>query len=108
MSKQSQASSFYGDQPYIWLRGGRGKASAAWMVAKAGENLARPAHWADEQCRSFPFYNRAMKTSSLLAAQDWVRGHFGVTRWAKDPFGGYGPADYVEARLARKEEVSCG
>jgi len=37
---------------------------------------------------------------ALAAALAWASERFGVEAWTKDPFGGYGPAVFVEARLA--------
>jgi hypothetical protein len=49
------------------------------------------------------YFGRALGPTGLRAlaeAQAWASERSGVETWAKDPFGGYGPADYVASRLA--------
>lgn len=105
---------FYKSQPYIWYQArgdSRSMTVQGWMVTKRGEKLAT--HWKDNDSKHFylelPAYDPSKytqrqrteiaKDGALKAARAWASERFGVKEWAKDPFGSYGPAEFVAARL---------
>lgn len=87
---------------------GRGGHSASWQVT--GVN-----HKTDP---SGPWYNYGRKTwtcavsdraEKLAAAKAWASERYGITEWAKDPFGGWQDkrvVDAVNAKLKAKAGVS--
>jgi hypothetical protein len=40
----------------------------------------------------------------LALAQEWAGEQYGITEWARTPFGGYGDAGFVKRRLAELKE----
>jgi hypothetical protein len=86
---------FYGDQPYLYYRP-RGDARSmqvpGWLVFKRGVKLE--GHWMDHGARWFH-----TKRNAPEVAQAWAAKQFKIKAWARDPWGGYGPADYVTTRL---------
>lgn len=81
---------------------GRGHNFQGWKVHKAGLDLGT--HWTDHNSRCFdtfphegPFAFR--KVAALAAAKAWASERFGVKEWARTPYGSYGPADFVAARI---------
>lgn len=92
---------FYGPQPYITYYGykPRGGCVAGWRVIARGKKLSDA--WYDRGARSFTVLGRADKAVKLAEAQAWAADRFHVEMWGKDPFGGYGPAGFIEKRIAQ-------
>jgi hypothetical protein len=44
--------------------------------------------------------NTTERAHCIALAQEWASERYGITEWARTPFGGYGDAAYVKARLA--------
>jgi hypothetical protein len=101
---------FYGEQPHIWYRprgDSRSMTVPGWMVSKRGINLAD--HWLDNESKHFGRFDAPadmrndsaykQKAAVLKVAQAWASEKFGVKDWKRDPFDGYGPAEFVTERL---------
>ena len=91
---------FYGRQPFIWYRP-RGRDSLsmttrAWMVTKRVVLLGD--RWFDSGSKVFLVFTTS-KEETLTQAKVWASKKFGVKEWAKDPFGGYGPKEFMQRRL---------
>lgn len=95
---------FYKDQPYMFYAKYESRAMtvAGWRVTKRGLKLDDA--WYNHGCK--PFHGKMKE--SLPDAQAWASKRFGVKAWARDPFGGYGPAEYVEARVAQLMRAAEG
>lgn len=78
---------------------GRGGRSAYWAVYGVGFDTNPDGHWRDYGRKTFPVYSREDKASQLEAAQEWA-ARYGITDWAKDPYGGWGDAEFVKQRVA--------
>jgi hypothetical protein len=91
---------FYGDHPYIGSRAREARACrcAAWMVHKKNEVLDNA--WYNYGARAFTHGGRESKKKALADAQAWASDKFGIKEWARDPFGSYGEASFVKARVA--------
>lgn len=44
------------------------------------------------------------RAAGLRLAQEWAAERYGITEWKRDPFGSYGSAEYVSARLAELKQ----
>lgn len=89
---------FYGNEPYVVYyprQIGRGGSSPRWAARKADKNLSEA--WYDYGARTFLVWND--KKKALAEAQAFVTDKFGVKEFARDPFGGYGEANFVKARI---------
>lgn len=104
---------FHGDEPYIEYRpngDSRSMIYAAWGIHAKGRKLSD--HWRDNGVK-FVHVNFALgatfadrKATALAAAQKWASERFGITEWARSPYGSYGEAGHVKARVAElKAEV---
>lgn len=86
---------------------------ARWLVhrlrADGVEVVTNPdAHWADHGRKSFGSYRHGGRRAALAEAQAWAGERYGITEWARTPFGGYGDAAFVRARLRdlRKQAIT--
>lgn len=93
------AYAFYCDHVYIYNRLDEGFRSRAWVVVKRGPMFSQISIPLTEDERIFHYYGIADKASVLINAQEWASQQFGITTWAKDPFGGYGDAAFIAARI---------
>lgn len=76
---------------------------AGWRVVKQGVKLSDT--WSDYGAKVFltrqgPGSPHERRMDALREAQKWAQQEFGILEWAKDPFGSYGDAPFVKARLA--------
>lgn len=82
---------------------GRAYKSACWQVHRfvnGREVQTDPdGHWRDYGRKTFSAYRREDKAPALERAQAWCAERYGITEWARSPFGGYGDAEFVKARL---------
>lgn len=91
---------FFVDEPYIYisLRGGsRDVIPSSYKVSKCGVSLSEA--WYDYGAKSFSFCNRESKKEALEEAKKWAREKFGITEWARNPFGDYGDANFIQRRI---------
>lgn len=97
---------FYAGRPYISYQAGengRVYRPAGWRVYKQGENLAT--HWMDSGARVFTIHGQpgTRLTERRWAAHSeavrWASERFGISDWMKDPYGGWGEAAFVKARI---------
>jgi hypothetical protein len=91
---------------------GRGGLGQFWQVTRLGEDLndGRGAWYQNDHHggshRTFSLFRSAggtfaeRKRAALEEALAWARERFGIEEWQRDPFGSYGPAEYVDRRLA--------
>jgi len=90
---------FYGyGQPFIVYypsTSGRAGQSARWKVFKIGTSLSET--WYDYGAKTFLKWGD--KKKAFAEAQAYATEKFGIKEFARDPFGGYGDAEYVKARL---------
>lgn len=93
---------FYDETPYIWRRvrdGSRDVFPSAWLVTRRGLELGTGA-WHEQGARWFSYSSSTGSRQAFAEALAWASKLFGVAEWSRDPFGSYGPADYVQRRLA--------
>lgn len=97
------AHNFYGpDAVWIHFLGSdrRSPIGARWQVHRRKDGTDRmtdaDAAWYDNKLKSFSAYGS--RKEALAEAQRWAGERYGVESWARDPFGSYGPADYVDRR----------
>lgn len=99
-------------QVFITYRKG-GSLAAGWHVHKRGSQTNPDGHFLDGKDKLFVLFrssgdtHKERRASALKQAQDWAAEQYGVTEWAKDPFGGYGEASYVKARTAHLKAASA-
>lgn len=84
---------------------GRGGRSAYWAVCRPGFKTDAEAHWRDYGNKTFTLYRHQgthaqRRAASLADAQAWAAERYGITEWAKDPYGSFGEAGFVKARIA--------
>jgi hypothetical protein len=105
---------FYGTRPYIWYQA-RGDSRMTkvpgWMVTRRGLKLGD--FWEDYGSKHFflepPPHdpskytehqrNKLGQETALKDAMAWASEKFAIKAWARDPFGGYGPAEFVTERV---------
>ena len=94
---------FYADKPYIsyCTHERRSCIPNGWSVCKRGLNLGQA--WYDNGRRSFSAFGN--RKQALAEAQEWAGKKFGILEWARDPFGSYGEAAYVKARVKELTKV---
>ena len=103
-------SEFYGAAPFLWRRSTapRDVTPAAWCVAKRDVDLSvhdgagGKGVWYQHGDKWFSYVGAirsASAAAALAEATAWASARFGVKAWLRDPFGSYGPADYVERRI---------
>lgn len=89
---------FFGEQPYITYHAGdngRGGRSARYMVFKRGVDLGQA--WYDNGGRAFLRWGD--RREALAAAQKFVTERFGITEFARCPFGSFGDSTFIKARI---------
>lgn len=85
---------------------GRDMTVAAWMVYRVGYKTNPDGPGYDHGNKSFTLPNAGMdvtlkerKAEALAEAQKWAGEKYGISEWAKDPYGSYGEAEFVKARV---------
>lgn len=103
------AHGFYGGQPYISYvpNGGcRSFQYACWAVHPPAGKKWTNLHWMDYGSKRFAISaakgatHKERKASALLEAQAFLSRNCGIQQYAKDPYGGYGDAEFVSLRIA--------
>ncbi|KKN09665.1 hypothetical protein LCGC14_1044360 [marine sediment metagenome] len=92
---------FFGQQPYIYRRPrgiGLDLTVSAWMATRRGVSLDDA--WYNYGDRPFTYLGREAVAPALAVAKEWAGKRFGITAWARSPFGGWGYADFVKTRMA--------
>lgn len=79
---------------------GRAYQSAAWQVIRVGLKTDPDAHWRDQGNATFGVYRRDQKATQEVAAKAWASERYGVTEWAKTPYGTWMDKTFVEKRVA--------
>lgn len=77
-----------------------------WSVFKQGVNLGT-ASWLDNGAKQISVSSRAEKEPKFQEAKDFAKEKFGITEWARGPFGAWYDKSFVEKRMAeiiRKHE----
>lgn len=74
--------------------------SPRWQVVRPGFKTDPDAHWKDNGHKTFYVWRRDEKAAQLEAAKAWAGEKYGITEWARSPFGGWGDAAFVKARTA--------
>jgi hypothetical protein len=93
--------------PNEYGRGGRG---ARWVVDRPGFKVETNAFWRDNGRKTFPVFGAAgtshkeQKDNALKIAKEWAGAKYGITEWAKTPFGSWMDANVLKARL---EEIGA-
>ncbi len=102
---------FFNEKGQVWVAynaadGGRGGRAAHATVYRRGYKTHPDGHWRDYGNKTFSSYSErrpegtSPKAHCIALAQAWAAERYGVTEWARSPFGGYGDAAFVKARLA--------
>jgi hypothetical protein len=75
-----------------------------WGVFRPGYPTDPKAHWMDYGNK---YFHGGFRGEALVQAQAWAGKRYGIKEWARDPFGGYGDAAFVKARVKTlKAEVA--
>ena len=82
----------------------RGGLSARWQVDRPGYRTDPDAHWQDRGCKTFDLFNvggthKEKKEIAFAEAKAWASERYGITEWARTPFGSWMDANFVKARL---------
>lgn len=82
--------------------GGRSPIGFYWTIRDVGgltdDRPADTREWYSNGNRIF--HALGDKAEALAQAQEWASIRYGITEWKRDPFGSYGDATFVSARLA--------
>jgi hypothetical protein len=77
--------------------------TSAWGVHRPGFKTAPDGHWTDYGDK---YFHGPFRGEALVEAQEWAGKRYKIEEWARDPFGCYGDASFVKARVAAlKAEV---
>lgn len=71
-----------------------------WAVYRRGYKTDPKGDWYRYGNKAFSAYGRADRAPKLAAAQAWAGERYGIQEWKRTPFGSYGDAAFVTARLA--------
>ena len=71
--------------------------TSAWGVFRPGFQTAPGGFWGNYGNKHFL---GGFRGEALLEAQEWAGKRYGVTEWARDPYGSYGDARFIKARIA--------
>lgn len=82
-------------------RGGRGR---YWHVHRVGYKTDPKGHWHHYGSKAFDAYGTrdgmSARATALEDAKAWATAKYGITAWARTPFGSHGDAAFVKARTA--------
>lgn len=111
------SASFYGETPYVvrYPRDGyRDVWPSQWCVIARGQDLNegrghyRLQEWHGTGSRKgFSYSSRETVAQVREEAIQWARERFGIEDWARDPYGSYGPAEFVAARTAELKGLAA-
>lgn len=97
---------FYGrGTPFIAYRPQEGVFGSRWQVVRPGFKTDPSAHWSDHGYKTFTVFGQDGATHARkkeLArgeAEEWASERYGINEWKKDPFGSYGEASFIDARI---------
>lgn len=74
--------------------------SARWMVSKGDERTDLEAGWSHGWRKTFIVSGRHQKPGRLEQAKTWASERYGITEWAKTPYGDWMDAGFVAQRTA--------
>lgn len=74
---------------------GRSYRSPKWAVDGIGFHVDSTAEWIDHGCKVFTC-NRDTREQRLADAKAWASEKYGISEWARDPFGGWQDAVVLE------------
>lgn len=74
---------------------GRAYRPAKWSVHRPGFKTDPGGHWMNYGNKTFDVYSRSDKEPQRAAAFEWASERYGVSEWARSPFGGWHPAEVV-------------
>lgn len=92
---------YYKEQP------GRAYRPARWVFRQAGVDLDPGCHWQDRGTKTWDMFRAegntpaARKKFVFEQALAWAHERWGLTEWAREPYGSWMPATFVKARLAQ-------
>ena len=78
---------------------GRGGGGARIRVYRPGYMTDPNGAWYDYKNKTFIYSGNAEFKEKLQEAMEWCRIRYGITDWAKTPFGDWMDAAFVEARI---------
>lgn len=99
---------FFNRQGLVWIDytpadNGRGGHGGYATVFGQGVKTNPGGHWQDYGRKTFRMRDNpvgvTLKAYRVGLAQVWATERYGVKEWARTPFGGYGDAVFVRARL---------
>lgn len=109
---------FYRDKGRVWIayspmQGGRWYSPAQWVVTGVGIEVCPDAPWYNHGKKCISISDVAISAGTLKErrqrgleqAMAWAEEHFGITEWARDPYGGYGEASFVRPRTKELREA---
>lgn len=108
---------FNGDEPsgQVWLayypRIPRDVLGPHWTVYQRGTKTNPDGLWYHYGNKVFSAFHpgdngESPRAAALKTAQAWAGARYGISDWKRTPFGGYGDAQFVEARLAELRKVA--
>lgn len=94
---------FANGEPYLnyYPLASYGHYSQDWVCHKSGENLSGHIIYHGKSFSTFgsgPHHE--LKRRALEAAKAWAGERFGITEWARTPYGSWMDADFVKRRTA--------
>ena len=79
------------------------RVTSSWFVVRHGFVTDAKAHWSDNGCKTFP---GRKNSTALYEAKAWAGEKYGITEWAKTPYGTWMEAAFVKRRVKElKAEV---
>lgn len=71
--------------------------TSAWGVHRPGFKTEPDGFWGNYGNK---YFHGGFRGDALVAAQKWAGERYKIEEWARDPFGSYGDAAFVKARIA--------
>lgn len=85
---------------------GRSPIPSAWKVIRPGYKTD-PEGWHYDGHKAFSYAERDGSKQAFEEAKAWASERYGVREWKRDPFGAYGEAQFVVARIAELKQVAA-
>ncbi len=89
---------FFMNEPYISFYPAKSQACrpATFRIHKRDQKLSDA--WYDYGAKSFSFSGQQGKKEAFAKAQAWASSHFDIKEWARNPFGDWGEAGFIQKR----------
>ena len=89
---------------------GRASRTAAWRVYRIGFQTDPETHWMNYGNKTFFIQGEGphseLKTSIFEEARAWAEERYGISEWARTPYGSWMEASFVKARLEKLKLIA--